>query len=89
VARRVLLFVGLVAVVAAGVLGVSGATAIAVAAGGAQAAGGALDRSFGSGGRVLTDLGGHADDEGYAGREGLESVLVSSACPSRRLFRAR
>ena len=53
--RHVLLLVGAVAVVAAGVLGVSGAGG-AVGAGGARAAGGALDPSFGKGGKVLTEV---------------------------------
>ena len=38
-------------------LGATAAVLIAVGAGGAQAAGGALDPSFGKGGKVLTDLG--------------------------------
>ena len=58
VVRRVLLFVSVVAVVAAGVLGVPGATVgVAAGAGGAQTAGGRLDPSFGRGGIVLTPLG--------------------------------
>ena len=44
-------------------LGAAVSAAIALGAGGAQAAGGALDSSFGSGGKVRTDLG--ADDFAY------------------------
>ena len=43
-------------------LAAGGAVAIAVGAGGARAAGGALDPSFGTGGKVLTDLGSASDD---------------------------
>ncbi len=43
----------------------AGAVVIAVGAGGAQAAAGAFDPGFGSGGTVLSDLGGSVD-AGYA-----------------------
>ena len=37
-----------------------------LAAGGAQAAGGALDPGFGTGGKVLTHFGSSSDDKSYA-----------------------
>ncbi len=63
-ARRAALLVSVVAVVAAGVvlvLDVSGVTAVAVGAGGAQLTGGPGNSGFSSGGKVLTDLGGTDD----------------------------
>ena len=45
-----------------GLFAAAGAIVLAVGAGGAQAAGGQLDRTFGSGGKVLTDIGTESSD---------------------------